>query len=201
MMEIDKPQFLPKSTIPSQINQDPFRYKQGQMQGYVEDESYVSQAPTYQRSPTDYWPQTQNQQNMSSFSPMPDTSYSNAQWRAMSKDPSPYSSNFTTPSPPTTPAMAGIGAAFETGDGRGLFIHSFIPGGPAESCGVLQKGDELVAVNGISVIGMSAKELAQILVGPVGTKVRVGFTRTPPGTRIKQHVNVEMIRQSSKPVA
>jgi C-terminal processing protease CtpA/Prc len=100
----------------------------------------------------------------------------------------------------TAPAghcMAGIGAAFESGEGIGLLVHSLVVGGPAESCGLIRKGDELIAVDGTNVCGMGAKELAQVLIGPVGTSVRVSFVRTVPGSATRQPINVELIRKQS----
>ena len=94
--------------------------------------------------------------------------------------------------------MAGIGAAFEAGEGIGLLVHSLVPGGPADTCGLIRKGDELVSVDGIDVRGMGAGELAQVLIGPVGTSVRVSFLRTAaaPGAP-RQQINVELIRHQS----
>ena len=93
--------------------------------------------------------------------------------------------------------MAGIGAAFESGEGIGLLVHSLVVGGPAESCGLIKKGDELIAVDGTNVCGMGAKDLAQVLIGPVGTSVRVSFVRTVPGSAARQPINVELIRKQS----
>ncbi len=100
----------------------------------------------------------------------------------------------------TAPAgqrMAGIGAAFESGEGMGLLVHSLVVGGPAESCGLIKKGDELIAVDGTNVSGMGAKDLAQVLIGPVGTSVRVSFVRTVPGSVSRQPINVELVRRQS----
>jgi hypothetical protein len=100
----------------------------------------------------------------------------------------------------TAPAghrMAGIGAAFESGEGVGLLVHSLVAGGPAESCGLIKKGDELIAVDGTNVCGMGSKDLAQILIGPVGTSVRVSFVRTVSGSAARQPINVELIRKQS----
>ena len=93
--------------------------------------------------------------------------------------------------------MAGIGAAFEAGPESGLFVHSFVPGGPAERCGFIMKGDELITVDGIYVKNMNAKQLAQVLIGPVGTKVNVGFNRIIPSTKEIHTFNIEIMRQQS----
>ena len=93
--------------------------------------------------------------------------------------------------------MAGIGAAFESVDGGGLFVHSFAAGGPAQACGLIQRGDQLISVDGIDVRGMSAKELAQVLIGPVGSKVIVGFSRKIDDSSQNTQIHVELFRQQS----
>jgi hypothetical protein len=107
-----------------------------------------------------------------------------------------YDSHRSVSESPVSHRMAGIGCAFESGEGIGLLVHSLVAGGPADSCGLIRKGDELVSVDGIDVRGMGAGELAQVLIGPVGTSVRVAFLRGhPAGPR--QSVSVELIRQQS----
>jgi C-terminal processing protease CtpA/Prc len=93
--------------------------------------------------------------------------------------------------------MAGIGAAFESVDGGGLFVHSFAAGGPAQMCGLIHKGDQLTSVDGIDVRGMSAKELAQVLIGPVGSKVLVGFSRNVEHSSQQTQIHVDLVRQQS----
>ena len=93
--------------------------------------------------------------------------------------------------------MAGIGCAFESGEGIGLLVHSLVAGGPADACGLIRKGDELVSVGGTDVRGMGASELAQVLIGPVGTSVHVRFLRGPTTGGPRQAISVELIRQQS----
>ena len=104
--------------------------------------------------------------------------------------------SYEKPAPIQTP-MAGIGAAFESVDGGGLFVHSFAAGGPAQACGLIQRGDQLISVDGIDVRGMSAKELAQVLIGPVGSKVLVGFSRKIENSSQTTQIQVELVRQQS----
>ncbi len=110
--------------------------------------------------------------------------------------PRPDPPQFEKPAPVHTP-MAGIGAAFESVDGGGLFVHSFAAGGPAQVCGLIHKGDQLISVDGIDVRGMSAKELAQVLIGPVGSKVLVGFSREVENSTQRTEIHVDLVRQQS----
>ncbi len=93
--------------------------------------------------------------------------------------------------------MAGIGAAFKSVDGGGLLVHSFAAGGPAQICGMIHKGDQLTSVDGKDVHGMSAKELAQVLIGPVGSKVLIGFSRDVENSTQKIQICVDLVRQQS----
>jgi len=50
--------------------------------------------------------------------------------------------------------------------------HSVAAGGPADSCGV-RRGHRLVAVDGITLIGLRTAEIHELIKGPVGTTVNL----------------------------
>ncbi len=57
-----------------------------------------------------------------------------------------------------------------------LVIVSTLPGSPAAAAGVLP-GDELVAVDGLAVAGLSIDDVTAIVRGPAGTDVTITFDR------------------------
>ena len=67
---------------------------------------------------------------------------------------------------------AGVGGSFQPGpNGVGIFVKTVHPGGPLALSGKVKSGDELIAVNGEHVSGMSPKQFAGTLIGPIGTSV------------------------------
>jgi C-terminal processing protease CtpA/Prc len=102
------------------------------------------------------------------------------------------------------PRLAGIGIAFETrGDTSGLLVHSFKPGGAAEPLGtqgVIRAGDELISVDGIDIRGKRGKEIAGLLIGEDGSRVRVTFLRYLGSSRDKSQaceVSVDITRRAT----
>lgn len=74
-------------------------------------------------------------------------------------------------------AFVGIGVTVVLrADGQGLDVTKVTPGGPAAAAGMLQ-GDILVAVDGESVIGMSADLVRDKIRGEAGTKTVLTFLR------------------------
>ena len=61
--------------------------------------------------------------------------------------------------------------------GEGLVVASLAVDGPAEQSGLVRAGDVLVSIDRIDVRGMSAEDLAQYILGPPGSTVRLGFLR------------------------
>ena len=71
----------------------------------------------------------------------------------------------------------GLGISFSR-NRRGIFIiKSLLPGGPAFNTGMLQVRDALVAVNGVMVKDVSGDTLADLLLGPVNTTVKLRVLR------------------------
>ncbi|MBM3944964.1 MAG: S41 family peptidase [SAR202 cluster bacterium] len=66
----------------------------------------------------------------------------------------------------------GIGAHVETNRAGKLIVVSPIAGSPAEAAGI-RAGDIILAVNGVSIEGLSTLEAVAIIRGPKGTPVRL----------------------------
>lgn len=98
-----------------------------------------------------------------------------------------------------TPATnGGIGALLEnaTSDTDGAqWIHTVLPGTPAERAG-LTRGDRVLAVNEQNVLGYSARDLADLIRGPVGSMVDL-TVQTGAGTR---RVRIERAQTVVPPV-
>lgn len=71
-------------------------------------------------------------------------------------------------------------------DGR-LLVRRVLEGSPAAMAG-LEVGDEIIAVDGKSVLGLSENSLAELIRGPAGSSVKLKFKRE----------NIEHIREVSR---
>lgn len=69
----------------------------------------------------------------------------------------------------------GIGAYVDT-SGDYLTIVSPIEGSPAEAAG-LKPGDQIVAIDGVDMTGVSPEQARQKVLGPVGSTVKLSITR------------------------
>eukprot|EP00277_Geminigera_cryophila_P017955 CAMPEP_0179447362 /NCGR_PEP_ID=MMETSP0799-20121207/31224_1 /TAXON_ID=46947 /ORGANISM="Geminigera cryophila, Strain CCMP2564" /LENGTH=144 /DNA_ID=CAMNT_0021238161 /DNA_START=66 /DNA_END=500 /DNA_ORIENTATION=+ len=71
----------------------------------------------------------------------------------------------------------GIGAYFQraSADTGGLSVKSLLPGSPAQKCGKIKVGDIVLKVDGDNVFGKKLAELAEVLLGPTGSKVTLEF--------------------------
>jgi len=71
----------------------------------------------------------------------------------------------------------GIGAYFQRAatDSEGLSVKSLLPGSPAQKCGKIKVGDIVLKVDGDNVYGKKLAELAEVLLGPTGSKVTLEF--------------------------
>jgi carboxyl-terminal processing protease len=76
---------------------------------------------------------------------------------------------------PLEGAYEGIGAWVDT-EGEFLTIISPMPGSPAEQAG-LRPGDQVVAVDGQDMVGVSAQLVIRRVMGPEGTTVVLGIRR------------------------
>mmetsp|Transcript_12145 Transcript_12145/g.24199 ORF Transcript_12145/g.24199 Transcript_12145/m.24199 type:complete len:163 (-) Transcript_12145:43-531(-) len=87
-------------------------------------------------------------------------------------------------STPGRSSLGGVGIVFQAGQKEeGLLVASLACDGPAEKSGQVMAGDILVSIDQIDVRKMNAEDLAQYILGPPGSTVRLGFVRKDgPGT-------------------
>ncbi len=70
-------------------------------------------------------------------------------------------------------------------------VKSIIPGGPAYSSGVIQPGDVLVSVSGVSVAGLQHSDIARLFATfTVGDRIKLTFAR---GFQLPPDLNEEEI--------
>eukprot|EP00960_Hanusia_phi_P029108 747778-Hanusia_phi.AAC.3 len=71
----------------------------------------------------------------------------------------------------------GIGAYFQkcSTDPGALQVKSLLTSSPAHKCGKIQVGDIILKVDGENVYGKKLAELADVLLGPTGSKVELEF--------------------------
>jgi len=74
-----------------------------------------------------------------------------------------------------TVEMAGIGAALSAAEDS-LRVNGVIPGGGAEAAGIVI-GDEILSIDGVSVVQIGFDAAIQSIRGPIGTGVRLGLRR------------------------
>ncbi|KAJ1486673.1 hypothetical protein T484DRAFT_1943079 [Baffinella frigidus] len=89
--------------------------------------------------------------------------------------------------------LCGLGIAFKPNKQGTLTVKRLVPGGPAALAGTVESGDALHAIDGVNVIGMEKPQVADLLVGPQGSTVRLRFLR-PVGNSTK-FVDLELQRQ------
>ena len=71
----------------------------------------------------------------------------------------------------------GLGIIFRK-DAYGLYhVLTMTKGGPAHETNVIEVDDVIMEVNGRQVVGMSLSQLKQIIMGPIGTPVKMAFER------------------------
>jgi len=83
----------------------------------------------------------------------------------------------STPPNKATQEKVGIGAYFQrsAADPTGLAVKSLLSGSPAQKCGKISVGDVVLSVNGEAVYGKKLAELAEVLLGPAGSKAALTF--------------------------
>mmetsp|Transcript_55 Transcript_55/g.122 ORF Transcript_55/g.122 Transcript_55/m.122 type:complete len:169 (-) Transcript_55:1340-1846(-) len=72
--------------------------------------------------------------------------------------------------------LCGVGIVFAVDIEGALEVASVIPGGPADECGLIQRGDILHRVNDLDVWCKSPEFVQKLVVGREGTSVRLGFS-------------------------
>jgi hypothetical protein len=70
----------------------------------------------------------------------------------------------------------GIGLLLEkTAHGPGVHVKHVVPGGPAEMCGSIRPGDELLAVDGKSLAGVPLEHVFDMIIGQQGSQVTINI--------------------------
>jgi carboxyl-terminal processing protease len=91
-------------------------------------------------------------------------------------------------------ATVGIGVYISGGGSQPLTIDAIIPGSPADKSGQLRPGDEIVAVDGKSIQGMSETQSHGLIEGKAGTKVTLSIIR--PSVSTTKSFDVILTRES-----
>mmetsp|Transcript_7440 Transcript_7440/g.18578 ORF Transcript_7440/g.18578 Transcript_7440/m.18578 type:complete len:810 (-) Transcript_7440:35-2464(-) len=96
-----------------------------------------------------------------------------------------------------TSERTGVGIIFRK-DAYGLFhVLTLTKGGPAQRSNVIEVGDVIMEINGLQVVGMSLAQLKKIIMGPLGTPLRMVFER-PRGPSSERY-EVCLFRGNIKP--
>jgi len=83
------------------------------------------------------------------------------------------------------PAQGSVGVAAFHDPSRGrVRIASVTPGSPAASAGI-QRGDDLLAINGAEVVNLGWRELERLLAGEAGSKVELAYSRSGELRRVE----------------
>ena len=78
------------------------------------------------------------------------------------------------PMPPSPVGECGIGLLLEKKSGEGgVHVKDVVPGGPADRCGRIRPGDEVLAVDGKSSAGVPLEQIFDMIIGQVGSQVTI----------------------------
>lgn len=98
------------------------------------------------------------------------------------------------------PVLGSVGIAAFHDPGRGrVRIASVTPGSPAASAGV-QRGDDLLAIDGEEVVNLGWRELERRLSGEEGTKVEIAYSRAGELRRVELQ-RAMLINRAGKPTS
>ena len=82
------------------------------------------------------------------------------------------------PMPPSPVGECGIGLLLEKKSGEGGFhVKDVVPGGPADRCGRIRPGDEVLAVDGKSSAGVPLEQIFDMIIGQVGSQVTIDIAQ------------------------
>jgi hypothetical protein len=73
---------------------------------------------------------------------------------------------------------AGIGVVFHTNSDGGLSVKKVVPNGPAANTRAIERGDVLTLIDGRDVYRWSVAQIYDLVMGPPGTTVELGFKRS-----------------------
>lgn len=88
--------------------------------------------------------------------------------------------------------LFGIGAQLRD-DINGLTVVKIVEGGPAEQGKELLAKDKIIAVNGVSVIGMDITEAVELIRGPKKSEARLSIIRKVDGPNGKEEQKKEIV--------
>lgn len=83
------------------------------------------------------------------------------------------------------PQLGGVGIVFQGTENGGLMVSSIMANGPAAASGLVQEGDLLISVNGVSIDGMTDRK----------------FSHARPNAVHPRHVTSERKRSSARATA
>ncbi len=66
--------------------------------------------------------------------------------------------------------MGGVGIGITVDEDQSVWVDTVVPGGPADQAGI-QEGDEVIAIDGRDVEGISPTRIPELIRGPVGSTV------------------------------
>ncbi|EKX41531.1 hypothetical protein GUITHDRAFT_153826 [Guillardia theta CCMP2712] len=69
--------------------------------------------------------------------------------------------------------QAGIGISFVPDESDSIVVAHLVPGGPAETCGLLQVGDKVLFIDGIEVKGRTVTDAIRMVLGPKDSNVEL----------------------------
>jgi len=98
--------------------------------------------------------------------------------------------------PPKT--VCGIGAVLQPNEHGELEVVDLVPGGAAETSGLLKVGDILHEVDGVDMYKLPAKEVGEFIRGEVGTKISLGVAKRQCGSGTVYIETVELVRSEAK---
>ncbi|XP_050292979.1 disks large 1 tumor suppressor protein isoform X3 [Anthonomus grandis grandis] len=84
-------------------------------------------------------------------------------------------------------------------DGEGIFISFILAGGPADACGELKRGDQILSVNGVNLRNATHEDAAQALKGTNQTVTIVVQYRPEEYNRFEAKIN-DLKQQMANPV-
>ncbi len=90
-------------------------------------------------------------------------------------------------------STVGIGVYISGGGSQPLTVDAVIPGSPAAKNGKLLPGDEIIAVDGKSIVGMSETDSHALIDGKAGTNVTLTIVR--PSVSTKHTFDVTLTRE------
>jgi len=94
--------------------------------------------------------------------------------------------------------QAGIGISFVPDEADCIVIAHLVPGGPAESCRLLQVGDKVLFIDGVEVKGKSVTDAIRMVLGPKDSNIELVVEKQENPRRILS-VAIQRVAPSATP--